>query len=83
MLDATLTGEGQLVDVGGMEATAAGHQWALTQYTHTGVLKRRVGQGFEHFHPLGPHRCKDGWIVIAAPRPSSGTRRASRARRGS
>ena len=67
VLDATLTGEGQLVDVGGMEATAAGHQWALTQYTHTGVLKRRVGQGFEHFHPLGPHRCKDGWIVIAAP----------------
>ncbi len=67
VLDATLTGEGQLVDVGGMEATAAGHQWALTQYTHTGVLKRRVGQAFEHFHPLGPHRCKDGWIVIAAP----------------
>ena len=67
VLDATLTGEGQLVDVGGMEATAAGHQWALTQYTHTGVLKRRVGLGFEHFHPLGPHRCLDGWIVIAAP----------------
>ena len=67
VLDATLTGEGQLVDVGGMEATAAGHQWALTQYTHTGVLKRRVGLGFEHFHPLGPHRCQDGWIVIAAP----------------
>ena len=67
VLDATLTGKGQLVDVGGMEATAAGHQWALTQYTHTGVLKRRVGLAFEHFHPLGPHRCSDGWIVIAAP----------------
>ncbi len=67
VLDATLTGEGQLVDIGAMEATAGGHQWALTQYTHTGVLKRRVGLGFEHFHPLGPHRCSDGWILIAAP----------------
>lgn len=66
-IDAARTGDGQLVDVGGMEAMAAGHQWALTQYTHTGVIKQRVGLAFEHFHPLGPHRCKDGWIVITAP----------------
>ncbi len=67
VLDATVTGRGQLVDVGGMEATAAAHQWSLTMYTHTGVVKQRAGLLFENFHPIGLYRCSDGWIVIAAP----------------
>ncbi|MCU1501730.1 MAG: L-carnitine dehydratase/bile acid-inducible protein, partial [Ilumatobacteraceae bacterium] len=67
VLDATLTGEGQLVDVGGMEAISAAHQWSLTMYTHTGVIKRRAGLRFENFHPLGLYQCSDGWIMIAAP----------------
>ncbi|MEO5902317.1 MAG: CoA transferase [Ilumatobacteraceae bacterium] len=67
VLDATLTGEGQFVDVGSMEALSAAHQWSLTMYTHTGVVKQRAGLRFENFHPLGLYRCSDRWIVIAAP----------------
>jgi crotonobetainyl-CoA:carnitine CoA-transferase CaiB-like acyl-CoA transferase len=68
VLDATLTGQGQLVDVGNMEAISGAHQWSLTMYTHTGVIKQRAGLRFENFHPLGLYRCSDSrWIIIAAP----------------
>lgn len=68
-LDATRTGVGQLVDVGNMEAIAAGHQWSITMYTHTGVLKERAGVRFENYHPISIYECSDGWIMIAAPMP--------------
>lgn len=67
LVDAGRTGEGQLVDVGSMEAVASGHQWSLTMYTHTGVIKRRAGLRFENYHPISIYECSDGWIMIAAP----------------
>ncbi len=64
VLHAARTGEGQLVDVGAMEATAAGHQWTLTMFTHTGVVKRRWGLRLgESFHPMCLYRCADGAFV--------------------
>lgn len=67
LLDRTVTGRGQLVDVGAMEAIAAAHQWSLTMYTHIGAVKKRWGLRFgESFHPLGLYRCQDGWIMIGA-----------------
>ena len=50
-IHAARTGEGQLVDIGAMEAVAASHQWTLTMYTHTGGVKGRWGRRFgESFH---------------------------------
>jgi len=63
----TCTGLGQLVDVGAMETGAAGHQWSLVMYTHTGVVKRRWGPLLgESFHPMALYRCRDGWVCIGA-----------------
>jgi crotonobetainyl-CoA:carnitine CoA-transferase CaiB-like acyl-CoA transferase len=63
----TCTGLGQLVDVGAMECGAAGHQWSIVMYTHTGVVKRRWGRLLgESFHPMALYRCRDGWVCIGA-----------------
>ncbi len=59
------TGQGQLVDVGAMEALAASHQWSIVLYTHQGVIKRRAGNlHAESFNPLGPVPCQDGWVCL-------------------
>jgi CoA:oxalate CoA-transferase len=59
------TGHGQLVDVGAMEAIAASHQWTIVLYTHQGVIKRRAGNMHaESFNPMGPIRCRDGWVSV-------------------
>src|SRR4051812_36162426 len=53
LFQAVRTGEGQLVDVGAMEAMAGLHQWTITMYTHTGCVKTRWGNRFgESFHPI-------------------------------
>lgn len=66
----TCTGRGQLVDVGAMEAVAAAHQWSLTMYTHTGVIKRRWGGRLgESYHPMSLYECRDGWVCVCAPLP--------------
>jgi crotonobetainyl-CoA:carnitine CoA-transferase CaiB-like acyl-CoA transferase len=63
----TCTGQGQLVDVGAMECGAAGHQWSIVMYTHTGVVKRRWGRLLgESFHPMALFRARDGWVCIGA-----------------
>ena len=68
LFERTCTGVGQLVDVGAMECGAAGHQWSLTMYTHTGAVKRRWGTRFgEAFHPMSLYRCRDAWVCIGAP----------------
>jgi crotonobetainyl-CoA:carnitine CoA-transferase CaiB-like acyl-CoA transferase len=65
--DRTCTGLGQLVDVGAMECGAAGHQWSLVMYTHTGVVKRRWGRLLgEAYHPMAFYRCRDGWVCVGA-----------------
>lgn len=67
VVDSARTGRGQLVDVGAMEAVASLHQWSLTMYTHTGVVKQRWGHRFgESHHPMALYRCRDGWICIGA-----------------
>jgi crotonobetainyl-CoA:carnitine CoA-transferase CaiB-like acyl-CoA transferase len=67
LFERTCTGLGQLVDVGAMECGAAGHQWSIVMYTHTGVVKRRWGRLLgEAFHPMALYRCRDGWVCIGA-----------------
>jgi crotonobetainyl-CoA:carnitine CoA-transferase CaiB-like acyl-CoA transferase len=69
LMRAVRTGQGELVDVGAMEAVAAAHQWSITMFTHTGAVKRRWGLRFgEAFHPMGLLQCGDGnWILVGAP----------------
>ena len=70
LFERTCTGRGQLVDVAAMEAVAAAHQWSLTMYTHTGVVKRRWGGRLgESFHPMSLYECSDGWVCVCAPLP--------------
>ncbi len=67
VLRARLCGEGDLIDVGNMEAAAACHQWSITIYTHQGIRKTRWGNRHgEAHHPLALYRCLDGWVVIGA-----------------
>jgi crotonobetainyl-CoA:carnitine CoA-transferase CaiB-like acyl-CoA transferase len=68
LIAAARTGRGELVDVGAFEAAASLHQWTITMFTHTGVVKRRWGNRFgESVHPIALYRCRDGWISIVAP----------------
>ena len=61
------SGRGDLVDSGGMEASACAHQWSFVIYTHQGVVKRRWGNRHgEAHHPLSLHPCRDGWVCIAS-----------------
>ncbi len=61
------TGRGDLVDVGAMESGAAGHQWSITMFTHTGVHKdRHANRMGEMHHPMALFPCSDGWVCIGA-----------------
>lgn len=60
------TGKGNLVDVSAMESMWAAHQWSVVRYTHQGYVKRRAGNRHaESYNPMGPVRCKDGWVCLA------------------
>lgn len=68
LVHAARTGEGQLVDVGALESVASLHQWTITMFTHTGVVKRRWGNRFgESVHPIALYHCRDGSISITSP----------------
>ena len=67
LVNAAVTGEGDLVEVSALEALANAHQWSFSLYTHNGVTKRRWGNRFgEQHHPLALYECIDGWVCIAA-----------------
>lgn len=61
------TERGALIDVSAQGALANAHQWSISMYTHTGVVKRRAGNRHgEMHHPLHLYECSDGWVCIAA-----------------
>jgi crotonobetainyl-CoA:carnitine CoA-transferase CaiB-like acyl-CoA transferase len=67
VINAAMSGSGDVVDVDVMQALAASHQWSIVLYTHQGVLKERSGNRHgEAHHPLSIHPCSDGWVCIAA-----------------
>ena len=61
-------GRGQTVDVSHVEALAALHQYTTVMWTQAGYVLGRVGnsQGGP-WHPVGVHRCKDGYVSLAMP----------------
>ncbi len=61
-------GRGQTVDVSHVEALAALHQYTTVMWTQAGYILGRVGnsQGGP-WHPVGVHRCKDGYVALSIP----------------
>lgn len=61
-------GRGQTVDVSHVEALAALHQYTTVMWTQAGYILGRVGnsQGGP-WHPVGVHRCKDGYTALSMP----------------
>jgi formyl-CoA transferase len=66
-----LTGRGQFIEVSALEGLAALHQWTTVDYTHLRVIKRREGQVHGEFtYPMGPMRCRDGWVCPRTVTPA-------------
>lgn len=64
------TGEGQMLDIGRMEAMASLHQWSLIIYTHQGYVKGRWGNRMaESYYPYSFFRCSDGWVCVGVASP--------------
>ena len=59
---------GQTVDVSHVEALSSLHQYTTVMWTQAGYLLGRVGnsQGGP-WHPVGVHRCKDGYVALSMP----------------
>ncbi|MCY3926668.1 MAG: CoA transferase [Acidobacteria bacterium] len=62
------SGGGQTVDVSHVEALAALHQYTTVMWSQAGYILGRVGnsQGGP-WHPVGVHRCKDGYVALSMP----------------
>ena len=61
-------GRGQTIDVSHVEALAALHQYTTVMWTQAGYILGRVGnsQGGP-WHPVGVHRCQDGYVALSIP----------------
>lgn len=61
-------GRGQTIDVSHVEALATLHQYTTVMWTQAGHILGRVGnsQGGP-WHPVGVHRCKDGYVALSMP----------------
>ena len=61
-----LTGEGQHVDVGMMDAVVSYLATNITEYSGTGVLPTRQGNIQPHRSPHNMYKAKDGYVYITA-----------------
>jgi len=68
LLARSVIGRGQTVDVSHVEALAALHQYTTVMWTQAGYILGRVGnsQGGP-WHPVGVHRCRDGYVALSMP----------------
>jgi CoA:oxalate CoA-transferase len=60
-----VTGEGQLLDVGLMEAQMALCENAIVRHSASGERPTRQGSRHALLAPFGPFETRDGWVVIA------------------
>ncbi|HVR30603.1 MAG TPA: CoA transferase, partial [Thermoanaerobaculia bacterium] len=61
------TGEGQLVDVGMVDAVLSMCERIVYQYSYTGQVPAPEGNAHPMLCPFENFRTRDGWITIAAP----------------
>jgi len=65
------TGRGQSVDVAQYEVFFVLLENLAIDYFMRGVVRGRHGTGHARLHPYDVHAASDGWVVVAAPTPSS------------
>lgn len=70
-IHAQRTGQGQSVDVAQYEVFFVLLENLALDYFERGVVRGRFGTGHARLHPYDVHRARDGWVVVAAPTPSS------------
>jgi crotonobetainyl-CoA:carnitine CoA-transferase CaiB-like acyl-CoA transferase len=67
LLHAKLTGEGQFVDVGMVDAVTALCEAAVYRYTYAGIVTKPLGNSHPQLTPFDVYRTADGFCAIAAP----------------
>ena len=67
LLHAKLTGEGQFVDVGMVDAVTALCEAAVYRYTYAGIVTKPLGNSHPQLAPFDVYRTADGFCAIAAP----------------
>jgi len=70
-LSAQRTGRGQAIDVAQYEVFFVLLENLALDYFARGVVRGRHGSAHPRLHPYDVHRARDGWVVVAAPTPSS------------
>lgn len=63
------SGEGQLVEVSGMESLAAAHQWTITRYDYNGRVQPRNNSRYDSLHPVTFYDCADGTVAASPSSP--------------
>ncbi len=67
LLHAKVTGEGQFMDVGMVDAVTALCEAAVYRYTYAGIVTKPLGNSHPQLTPFDVYRTADGFCAIAAP----------------
>jgi crotonobetainyl-CoA:carnitine CoA-transferase CaiB-like acyl-CoA transferase len=67
LLHAKLTGEGQFLDVGMVDAVTALCEAAVYRYTYAGINTKPTGNSHPQLNPFDVYQTADGFCAIAAP----------------
>ncbi|WP_343386693.1 CoA transferase [Candidatus Amarobacter glycogenicus] len=67
LLHAKLTGEGQFLDVGMVDAVTALCEAAVYRYTYAGTVTKPLGNSHPQLTPFDVYQTADGYCAIAAP----------------
>jgi len=67
LLHAKLTGEGQFLDVGMVDAVTALCEAAVYRYTYAGINTKPTGNSHPQLAPFDVYKTADGYCAIAAP----------------
>ncbi len=70
-VNAQKTGRGQSIDVAQYEIFFVLLENLALDYFARGVVRGRHGSAHPRLHPYDVHRCRDGWVVVAAPTRSA------------
>lgn len=73
-VDAQRSGRGQSVDVAQYESFFILLENMALDFFLRGVVRGRHGSGHPRLFPYDVYRCRDGWVVVAAPTPVSWAR---------
>ncbi len=67
LLHAKLTGQGQFLDIGMVDAVTALCEAAVYRYTYAGTVTKPLGNSHPQLNPFDVYKTADGFCAIAAP----------------